>query len=157
MVMWFMKWCNTAGIVPSESRVAAGTIRCLKSVQGRPAQVLCQAGPQRVFSSAAAKGGVPRSPPVVCAKLVFAQMYAMQSIELIAKFLKDRLGVEREQVVESAVLVDLGVDSLMLAELMFEAEDSLGISIDSNVEVPKTVGDMVQLLDGLLAEKASAA
>ncbi|MEZ5706631.1 MAG: phosphopantetheine-binding protein [Burkholderiaceae bacterium] len=81
----------------------------------------------------------------------------MQSIELIAKFLKDRLGVEREQVVESAVLVDLGVDSLMLAELMFEAEDSLGISIDSNVEVPKTVGDMVQLLDGLLAEKASAA
>lgn len=84
-------------------------------------------------------------------------MYAMQSIELIAKFLKDRLGVEREQVVESAVLVDLGVDSLMLAELMFEAEDSLGISIDSNVEVPKTVGDMVQLLDGLLAEKASAA
>ncbi|MEZ5703620.1 MAG: acyl carrier protein [Burkholderiaceae bacterium] len=45
--------------------------------------------------------------------------------------------MEREQVVESAVLVDLGVDSLMLAELMFEAEDSLGISIDSNVEVPK--------------------
>ena len=84
-------------------------------------------------------------------------MYAMQSIELIAKFLKDRLGAEREQVVESAVLVDLGVDSLMLAELMFEAEDNLGISIDSNVEVPKTVGEMVQLLDGLLAAKASAA
>jgi acyl carrier protein len=83
-------------------------------------------------------------------------MYVMQSIELIAKFLKDRLGVEREQVVESAVLVDLGVDSLMLAELMFEAEDNLGISIDSNVEVPKTVGEMVQLLDGLLAAKASA-
>ena len=84
-------------------------------------------------------------------------MYAMQSIELIAKFLNDRLGVEREQVVESAALVDLGVDSLMLAELMFEAEDNLGISIDSNVDIPKTVGDMVQLLDGLLAEKASAA
>jgi acyl carrier protein len=84
-------------------------------------------------------------------------MYAMQSIELIAKFLKDRLGVEREQIVESAVLVDLGVDSLMLAELMFEAEDNLGISIDSDVEIPKTVGEMVTLLDGLLAAKASAA
>lgn len=91
------------------------------------------------------------------AKLVLALMYAMQSIELIAKFLKDRLGAEREQVVESAVLVDLGVDSLMLAELMFEAEDNLGISIDSDVEIPKTVGEMVQLLDGLLAAKASAA
>ena len=83
-------------------------------------------------------------------------MYAMQSIELIAKFLKDRLGAEREQVVESAVLADLGVDSLMLAELMFEAEDNLGISIDSDVEIPKTVGEMVTLLDGLLAVKASA-
>lgn len=90
-------------------------------------------------------------------KLVLALMYAMQSIELIAKFLKDRLGVEREQIVESAVLVDLGVDSLMLAELMFEAEDNLGISIDSDVEIPKTVGEMVTLLDGLLAAKASAA
>ncbi|AOW12886.1 phosphopantetheine-binding protein [Hydrogenophaga crassostreae] len=83
-------------------------------------------------------------------------MYVMQSIELIAKFLNDRLGAEREQVVESAVLVDLGVDSLMLAELMFEAEDNLGISIDSDVEIPKTVGEMVTLLDGLLAAKASS-
>jgi acyl carrier protein len=83
-------------------------------------------------------------------------MYAMQSIELIAKFLKDRLGAEREQVVGSAVLVDLGVDSLMLAELMFEAEDNLGISIDSDMDIPKTVGEMVTLLDGLLAAKVSA-
>lgn len=83
-------------------------------------------------------------------------MYAMQSIELIAKFLKDRLGAEREQVVGSAVLVDLGVDSLMLAELMFEAEDNLGISIDSNMDIPRTVGEMVTLLDRLLAAKVSA-
>ena len=83
-------------------------------------------------------------------------MYAMQSIELIRKFLQDRLGADPEQVVPAAVLADLGVDSLMLAELMFEAEDNLGISIDSNVDIPKTVGDMLGLLDGLLAAKASA-
>ena len=83
-------------------------------------------------------------------------MYAMQSIELIRKFLQDRLGAEPEQVVPAAVLTDLGVDSLMLAELMFEAEDNLGISIDSNVDIPKTVGDMLRLLDGLLAAKAAA-
>ena len=71
--------------------------------------------------------------------------------------MQDRLGAEREQVVPSAVLADLGVDSLMLAELMFEAEDNLGISIDSDVDIPKTVGDMVSLLDGLLAAKAAAA
>lgn len=84
-------------------------------------------------------------------------MYAMQSIDLIAKFIHDRLGVEREKVVESALLADLGVDSLMLAELMFEAEDHLGIQIESSVEIPKTVGEMVGLLNSLLAAKAPTA
>jgi acyl carrier protein len=83
-------------------------------------------------------------------------MYAMQSIELISKFLEDRLGADPGQVVSTAALADLGVDSLMLAELMFEAEDKLGISIDAQVEIPKTVGDMVRLLDGLTAAKATA-
>lgn len=82
-------------------------------------------------------------------------MYVMQSIELIKKFLQDRVGVEPEQVVSSAVLVDLGVDSLMLAELMFEAEDELGITIDADVTIPKTVGEMSGLLEGLLAAKVA--
>jgi acyl carrier protein len=89
-------------------------------------------------------------------QLVQAQMYAMQPIELIAEFLHDRLGAQRQQVVESAVLTDLGVDSLMLAELMFEAEDRLGIVIDADMVVPQTVGQMAALIDSLLASKASA-
>ena len=84
-------------------------------------------------------------------------MYAMQSTELIRQFLHERVGTPHDQVVNDALLADLGVDSLMLAELMFEAEDRLGISIDSNVTVPKTVGDMVQLIDTLLAAKAAKA
>lgn len=84
-------------------------------------------------------------------------MYAMQPIELIAKFLHDRLGAERQQVVESAVLADLGVDSLMLAELMFEAEDRLGIVVDSQMDLPQTVGQLAALLDSLLSAKAPAA
>jgi acyl carrier protein len=84
-------------------------------------------------------------------------MYAMQSTELIRQFLHERVGTNPEQVVNDALLTDLGVDSLMLAELMFEAEDRLGISIDSNVTVPKTVGEMVELIDTLLAVKAAKA
>ncbi|MGM9428332.1 acyl carrier protein [Hydrogenophaga sp. MI9] len=79
----------------------------------------------------------------------------MQSTELIRQFLQERLGADPAQVVHEAVLADLGVDSLMLAELMFEAEDRLGISIGSNVTVPKTVGDMVALIDSLQAAKAA--
>jgi len=82
-------------------------------------------------------------------------MYAMQSTELIRQFLHERLGADPALVVHDAVLADLGVDSLMLAELMFEAEDRLGISIGSNVTVPKTVGDMVALIDSLQAAKAA--
>lgn len=82
-------------------------------------------------------------------------MYAMQSTELIRQFLHERLGVDPQQVVSDARLADLGVDSLMLAELMFEAEDRLGISIDSSVTAPRTVGDMVALIEALQAAKAA--
>ncbi|MBU4519413.1 MAG: acyl carrier protein [Gammaproteobacteria bacterium] len=80
----------------------------------------------------------------------------MQSTELIRQFLHDRLGAAPEAVVPGALLADLGVDSLMLAELMFEAEDRLGISIDSRVVIPKTVGEMVTLIDALRAAKVAA-
>ena len=42
----------------------------------------------------------------------------MDSIGLIREFLKDRLGVEPDRVVPAAALAELGVDSLMMLELM---------------------------------------
>lgn len=81
----------------------------------------------------------------------------MNSNELIQNFLRDRLGVEPGLVVEEAGLVDLGVDSLMLAELMFEAEDRLGISIGSDQGVPRTVGDLKAVIERLLAAKQAQA
>jgi len=77
----------------------------------------------------------------------------MDSIELIRKFLQERLGVEPEKVQGDSVLADLGVDSLMVAELMFEAEDRLDISIDNDQAVPVTVADMQLIIDRLLAQK----
>ena len=75
----------------------------------------------------------------------------MDSLELIRNFLSERLGVEPERVREDAVLADLGVDSLMVAELMFEAEDRLNIDIDNNEPVPVTVGDMRAIIERVLA------
>jgi acyl carrier protein len=77
----------------------------------------------------------------------------MNAIELIRRFLVDRLGVAEAAVVPEAVLSELGVDSLMLAELMFEAEDLLGIEISSNQAPPQTVADMVSVIDSLAATK----
>ncbi len=79
----------------------------------------------------------------------------MDSIELIRTFLADRLGVEPERVHDGAVLADLGVDSLMVAELMFEAEDRLNISIDNNETPPVTVGDMRAIIERLQPTKSA--
>ena len=77
----------------------------------------------------------------------------MSSTDLIRTFLTDRLGVAPERVEPAALLADLGVDSLMLAELMFEAEDRMGIEIPSDMAPPKTVAAMQAVIDSLAALK----
>ncbi|WP_324779670.1 acyl carrier protein [Thiobacillus sedimenti] len=75
----------------------------------------------------------------------------MKSLELIRNFLTTRQGVEATRVVPDATLADLGVDSLMMLELMFECEDQLGVKLPEDLTSPKTVGEMAALMDGLLA------
>ncbi len=79
----------------------------------------------------------------------------MDSIGLIREFLNDRLGVEPEKVTPQASLADLGVDSLMMLELMFEFEDRFAIKLASDLKTPQTVGEMVSLMDGLIADQKS--
>jgi len=74
----------------------------------------------------------------------------MDSIALIRDFLKNRLGVEAPKVIAEAALADLGVDSLMLLELMFEFEDRFGIKLSEDLKPPQTVGGLVALMDGLI-------
>lgn len=77
----------------------------------------------------------------------------MDSIGLIREFLQDRLGVEPENVIPEALLADLGVDSLMMLELMFEFEDRFGIKLSSDLKTPQTVGEMITLMDGLISHQ----
>ena len=77
----------------------------------------------------------------------------MKSIELIRNFLDTRQGVEPSKVVPEALLADLGVDSLMMLELMFEFEDKLGITLPKDLKSPQTVSEMVTLMDGLIASQ----
>lgn len=79
----------------------------------------------------------------------------MDSIGLIREFLKDRLGVEPDKIVPEADLAELGVDSLMMLELMFEFEDRFGIKLSNDLQPPKTVSEMVALMDGLIAAQKS--
>ncbi|HJV93357.1 MAG TPA: phosphopantetheine-binding protein [Azonexus sp.] len=77
----------------------------------------------------------------------------MDSLGLIREFLQDRIGVAPEQVVSEAPLAPLGVDSLMMLELMFEFEDRFGITLSKDLKSPTTVGDMAELMDRLRREQ----
>ena len=78
----------------------------------------------------------------------------MNSLDLIRDFLKDHLGLDPEKVTAEAALADIGVDSLMMLELMFEFEDRCGITLSNDLKSPKTVGEMVALMDRLRSEKS---
>lgn len=77
----------------------------------------------------------------------------MKSIELISNFLNARQGIETSRIVPEAHLADLGVDSLMMLELIFEFEDGFGITLPEDLKSPRTVGEMVALMDGLIARQ----
>lgn len=77
----------------------------------------------------------------------------MDSLALIREFLDARLGVPPQEVVPNAALAALGVDSLMMLELVFECEDRFGVALDKNQKSPRTVGELVMLLDRLRCEK----
>ncbi len=78
----------------------------------------------------------------------------MESLGLIREFLQDRLGVASDLVVSNAQLDSLGVDSLMMLELMFEFEDRFSITLSKDLKSPKTVGEMVALMDQLRSEQS---
>ena len=78
----------------------------------------------------------------------------MKSIELIRDFLDARLGVEAEKILPEASLAGLGVDSLMMLELVFEFEDRFGIKLPEDLKSPRTVGEIASLMDGLIAAPA---
>lgn len=52
----------------------------------------------------------------------------------------------------SSVLKDIGVDSLTLAEMLFELEDRLGQPIPDQATPPVTVNDIVTLLQPYVQE-----
>jgi acyl carrier protein len=79
----------------------------------------------------------------------------MESLDLIRQFLKSHLDLSPEKITPEALLSEIGVDSLMLLELMFEFEDRFNITLSPDLQSPTTVGEMVTLMDRLRSEQAA--
>ena len=77
-------------------------------------------------------------------------------LALILDFLKNRIAdCSPEKISPEATLADLGIDSLMLVELLFEFEDKSGLTIASDLPIPKTVGELLQQLKEIRSQQVT--
>jgi len=72
-----------------------------------------------------------------------------QIIELLA----EKYGVDAAKVSSDATMADLGLDSLSVAELVFDIEDLFEIEIDASDAEFKTFGEAIVLVDRYIAAK----
>ena len=74
-------------------------------------------------------------------------------LTLLSEFLLKRENIDPARVTPEASLEELKVDSLLLLELLFEFEDKLGVTIPQDITPPKTIGDLLAIVDRLKVGK----
>jgi len=75
----------------------------------------------------------------------------MDSLTLIREFAHSHGNIPPEHIVPEATLADVGIDSLMLLELLFDFEEQSGITLPKDLPNPSTVQDLIGQLDRLQA------
>ncbi|UUZ65771.1 phosphopantetheine-binding protein [Polaromonas sp. P1(28)-13] len=68
----------------------------------------------------------------------------------------ETFGISEEKLLPDATLESLGLDSLAVIEFLFQIEDQFGIQIPDQANPPRTLGEMVQLIEPLLPADTSA-
>jgi acyl carrier protein len=68
------------------------------------------------------------------------------ALDLLRQVLAQFSDVPPERVVPEAPLTELEIDSLTAAEMIFELEDRLGVSVADSGVLPATVGDVLALI-----------
>ena len=78
----------------------------------------------------------------------------MNSFEMVSNAIAKKLEIDVTTIKPESTLEELGLDSLDTFDIIFEAEDKLGIKVPNDQVDVKTIQDMTNLLDQLLAKKA---
>jgi acyl carrier protein len=81
----------------------------------------------------------------------------MQTLELLRQYLQNKASIDPAKVTPDARLEDIGVDSLILIDLMFELEESLNVRVPDMDSRPTTVAELIDLFDALSAPQAKIA
>jgi acyl carrier protein len=77
----------------------------------------------------------------------------MNSFEMVSNAIAKKLEIDVATIKPENTLEELGLDSLDTFDIIFEAEDKLGIKVPNDQVDVKTIQDMTNLLDQLLAKK----
>ncbi len=77
----------------------------------------------------------------------------MGSQAQIVDLLVQKYGVDGTKISPDATLADLGLDSLSVAELVFDIEDLFAIEVKADDAEFKTLGEAIALVDRYLAAK----
>lgn len=93
--------------------------------------------------------------PTVDPNTFHAIMKQDNNLAVLSEFLHKTQKIDPALVTPEALLEDLKVDSLLLLELLFEFEDRLGVSIPQDIPRPKTVGDLLGIVEKLQAGKGA--
>lgn len=69
------------------------------------------------------------------------------ALQTMQTLLNERLGIDKDKVTLDASLEDLGIDSLMQIELLFDFEDKYKVKIPDITERPTTIGELLAVIE----------
>lgn len=69
------------------------------------------------------------------------------ALETMQTLLHERLGIDKDKVTLDASLEELGIDSLMQIELLFDFEDKYKVKIPDIAEKPTTIGELLAVIE----------
>lgn len=78
------------------------------------------------------------------------------SLKILRDFLLERTEIPEEKITPEASLEELGIDSLTQLELLFEFEEKLNISLPDVDDRPKTIGELISVVEKHLSENPNA-
>lgn len=79
--------------------------------------------------------------------------FVLMNAELIDLF-TETFGIAEDKLLPGATLESLGLDSLAVIEFLFQIEDKFGIQIPDQANPPRTLDEMVQMIEALLPKPA---
>lgn len=69
------------------------------------------------------------------------------ALETMQDLLHERLGIDKDKVTLDSSLEDLGIDSLMQIELLFDFEDKYKVKIPDISEKPTTIRELLAVIE----------